>query len=289
MNTIEDIIGDEVDMPPAAPIAACAEVLRRRFGPATAAVILYGGALRDPTPDTLLDFYVLADDLSVLPHPLARLGARLLPPNVYFLTVADGASVHRCKVAVMTSRDFARGMSAFAPHLWARFSQGVSVAYVRDDAARRLVIEALSTAVRRTAESALPLMSPIYTVHDLWTRAYTESYAAELRPENASRAAEIANAPRFGALSAAMFGEERKGSARVASLAWAVRRPWGKVLNALRLMKAAFTYDGGLDYAVAKIARHSGVNVAVRDSDRRVPLLGGIRIFVEAWRRGGVR
>jgi hypothetical protein len=289
MTAIEDIIAGEVDAAAAAPIAACAEMLRRHFGPKTAAVIFYGGALRDPTPDTLLDFYVLADDLSVLSHPVARMGAWLLPPNVYFMTVTDGTAMHRCKVAVMTAHDFAKGMTAFAPHVWARFSQAVSVAYVRDGAARMLVIDALSAAVRQTANSVRPLMPPNYTAHELWTRAFTESYAAELRPERTSRAAEIANTPRFDALSVAMVGAECTGSAARTKLTWAVRRPWGKLLNALRLMKAAFTYDGGLDYAVAKIARHSGVTVTVRESDRRVPLLGGIRIFVEAWRRGGVR
>ena len=289
MKTIEDIIAGEVDAVAAAPIAACADVMRRHFGPKTAAVIFYGGALRDPAPDPLLDFYVLVDDLSVLAHPVARAGAWLLPPNVYFMTVTDGTAVHRCKVAVMTAHDFAKGMTAFAPHLWARFSQAVSVAYLRDATARMRVIDALSAAVRRTADSVRPLMPPIFTAHDLWTRAFTESYAAELRPERTSRAAEIANTPRFGALSAAMVVADRNGSAARARVAWGLRRPWGKFLNALRLMKAAFTYDGGLDYAVAKIARHSGVKVAVGDSDRRVPLLGGIRIFVEAWRRGGVR
>jgi hypothetical protein len=31
------------------------------------------------------------------------------------------------------------------------------------------------------------------------------------------------------------------------------------------------------------------VQVAVRDTDRRWPLIGGIRIFLEARRKGGVR
>ena len=78
-----------------------------------------------------------------------------------------------------------------------------------------------------------------------------------------------------------VFARIARGSVR--------RLAWGKLINALRLMKAAFTYAGGLDYAVAKIARHSGVVVAVTDADRRRPLLGGIRIFLEARRRGGVR
>ena len=54
-------------------------------------------------------------------------------------------------------------------------------------------------------------------------------------------------------------------------------------------MKAAFTFKGGLDYAVAKIARHTGVVVEISDADRRHPLLAGIRVFLEARRRGGVR
>ena len=69
----------------------------------------------------------------------------------------------------------------------------------------------------------------------------------------------------------------------------ALRRLQGKTLNALRLIKAAFTFKGGLDYAAWKIRRHSGVNVELTSADRARPLIAGTRLFLLALRRGGLR
>jgi hypothetical protein len=71
--------------------------------------------------------------------------------------------------------------------------------------------------------------------------------------------------------------------------AWRRRRILGKALNAARLIKAAFTFRGGLDYAAWKIRRHAGVHMTVTDDDRRKPLRAGVRLFVEALRRGGLK
>jgi hypothetical protein len=71
--------------------------------------------------------------------------------------------------------------------------------------------------------------------------------------------------------------------------AWALRRACGKALNALRLAKAAFTFEGGADYLAWKIERHSGVHwnwptgsAATRCSPRRAAV-------ATATRRGAVR
>ena len=57
---------------------------------------------------------------------------------------------------------------------------------------------------------------------------------------------------------------------------------------AARLIKAAFTFNGGLDYAVAKIERHSGVKIALTEKEKRTPLLTGIRLFFKVRKRGGL-
>lgn len=52
------------------------------------------------------------------------------------------------------------------------------------------------------------------------------------------------------------------GRARIcAVLAWRARRVLGKTLNALRLVKAAFTFQDGLSYAAWKIKRHRGIAI----------------------------
>ncbi|MSO73069.1 MAG: hypothetical protein EXQ84_05600 [Rhodospirillaceae bacterium] len=71
--------------------------------------------------------------------------------------------------------------------------------------------------------------------------------------------------------------------------AWHWRRVIGKTLNALRLVKAAFTFKGGLDYAAWKIERHSGVKIALTEDERRRPLLTGMRLFFKTLKGGGIR
>jgi len=125
-----------------------------------------------------------------------------------------------------------------------------------------------------------------------------ECYRAEIRPEAPDRAEELVRADeRYEAVTAAVLGPAKGGlytqpyntDAHKQVRLWRWRRRWGKTTNLLRLMKAAFTFNGGLDYAVDKIARHSGVVVNISDRDRRHPLLAGIRVLREAIRRGGVR
>jgi hypothetical protein len=63
----------------------------------------------------------------------------------------------------------------------------------------------------------------------------------------------------------------------------------GKILSVLRLLKASFTFDGGLPYLVWKIERHSGVKVAITPFMRRFPRLGAIGTLWRTWRLGGFR
>jgi len=72
-------------------------------------------------------------------------------------------------------------------------------------------------------------------------------------------------------------------------LTWGLRSLQGKLLSALRLLKAMATFEGGVDYILWKIERHSGVTVDIEPRLRRRPLLA---IWVLSWRlyrRGGFR
>ena len=60
---------------------------------------------------------------------------------------------------------------------------------------------------------------------------------------------------------------------RRARLGWRLRRIQGTVLSVARLLKALFTFEGGLDYIAWKLERHSGRPVRVPDRVRRWPLL----------------
>ena len=70
---------------------------------------------------------------------------------------------------------------------------------------------------------------------------------------------------------------------------WQGRRLLGKTLNYLRLIKAAFTFDGAVDYVMWKVRRHSGVIVPVSDWQRRHPVLAAPGLAWKLYRRGAFR
>jgi hypothetical protein len=70
---------------------------------------------------------------------------------------------------------------------------------------------------------------------------------------------------------------------------WKRRRRLGKTLNLLRIIKGIFTFDGGLDYALWKIKRHSGKTVPVTDWQRRHPLLAAPGLAWRLYRMGAFR
>jgi hypothetical protein len=300
-NDLRALIATQAEHPLPPVVAACASYLRDHFGSSTFGILFYGAGLRSPiADDTLLDFYAIVEDPRVaLRGVITGTAAMILPPNVYLIEAPAAAGVIRAKVAVISRRDFMQGMAAFSSHLWGRFAQPTAIAFARDASAHDALIGALASAARTLVAQTLPLMRGAFTARELWRRGLEECYGAELRPE-LSRAPELVDAGRahFEAVTTAILGPPgahdlypmpAQANPKRAEVVWAWRRRWGKTTNLLRLMKAAFTFTGGLDYAVAKIARHTGVVVEISDADRRHPLIAGFRVFLEARRRGGVR
>ena len=71
--------------------------------------------------------------------------------------------------------------------------------------------------------------------------------------------------------------------------AWRLRFVQGKILSIMRLLKALFTFKGGVDYVLWKIERHSGIAIEAAPRLRRVPLVGLLVIFWQLYRRGAFR
>jgi len=72
-------------------------------------------------------------------------------------------------------------------------------------------------------------------------------------------------------------------------LAWGLRAFQGKLLSVFRLLKAATTFEGGVDYILWKIERHSGVSVEVAPRLKRRPLLAMGVLAWRLYRKGGFR
>lgn len=291
------------------------DAIRARHGDAVKAVLFYGSCRRDEAsePDGLLDFYVFVERYADIYHSLLeRVGNRLLPPNVYYLETGAGEPVLRTKYSVISFGDFARGTSSacFHSYFWARFAQPCTLMYAQKDAHADAVAAALASAVRTFVLRGLPLAGERFRTEELWIRQLDQSYRGELRPERRSATTELyqANRERYERVTRAALNElpvdavvetaegqqwvtVRMSSweRRTATGMWCLRRVVGKVFSVLRLLKGALTFEGGVDYALWKIQRHSGVRVEVNWREQRFPRLALAGIFWRLYRRGAIR
>lgn len=296
-------------------LAALLAQLGERFHNAICCTLVYGSCLRSgDIYDGLLDLYLIVDDYKTAYGRSWLAGANwLLPPNVFYAEqhpVPGGENqVLRGKVTVISLPDFERGCSQarFESYIWGRFAQPTRLLQSRDDAARGRVIRALVDASATLLANALPALPAQGRVPDLWEQALGLSYATELRTERPGRAGELArsSADFYAAMSRAHAGrlpfdfevEEREGQwhyraapsdaeRRRSRLRWAVRRVQGKLLSVSRLLKALFTFDGGLDYIAWKLERHSGEEIVIPPRVRRAPLIFMWPFFWGLYKRG---
>ncbi|MBA4142272.1 MAG: hypothetical protein H0X43_04530 [Nitrosospira sp.] len=287
------------------------EAIKTRFGLSLDAVLLYGSCLRaHEIGEGVADFYVVVDSYTnAYPERYLRYLNAWLPPNVFYLEASRGEQKFRAKYAVVTTADFERGTRQwFHPYLWARFAQPTRLLYARDEVVRERIHDALAHAVVTFLRSSLPtLESSVANSEAIWTHGLTQTYAAELRPERAARARQLAelNQDEYAQLTAWALpaltatletlpdGNYRclaDGTARQCSLRrWRLRRWQGKVLSVLRLTKAAFTFHDSISYAAWKIERHTGVRVEVTPMLRRHPVLWGFKVSWQLLRRGVMR
>ena len=63
----------------------------------------------------------------------------------------------------------------------------------------------------------------------------------------------------------------------------------GKFVSLMRLIKAVFTFQGGIDYLAWKIKRSSGVDIVIKPWHRKVPLFAGIVLFIQLRWKGAFR
>jgi len=304
------LLGAELGRAVPTPVTALAAELAARAGPATAAVLFYGSALRDAALDGVLDFYVLTDRPIVWPGSRwTSLAGRLLPPNVGYLETAVGETTLRTKYAVMTLAQFRQAMSAESMDttLWARFSQPVACVRARGDDEVRQVHAAIAEAVITAARWAAALGPARGEPTDFWRALYQRTYAAELRVERGARADDLVarDAARYaallpaawraggldfavseeGLLAPALSAKERAAAER----RWQWRRRVGRPINLLRLLKAASTFDNAADYVAWKVERHSGYKIEPSEFQRRHPLLAAPALYLKLRARGVLR
>lgn len=267
-----------------------------------AAVLAYGSCLRDVSPaEGLADFYVLMRDAApVSSSVLARVGCRLAAPNVYYAECLHEGEILRSKYAVLPLAQFETCVSPKTrnPYFWARFSQPSALIWAQDDNRGR-VVDAVKTAVVTMLQNALPLADGETEHDELWLTALQATYGTELRSESAGRAAHIltTNPHWYAAAANAVIGDslpqalDRLPDRRWARgrSDWKKRRAGGKLLSVLRLIKAAFTFQGGADYLAWKIERHSGVEVELSNWQRKHPILASLWLMPKLFLQGAFK
>ncbi|MEM8787930.1 MAG: hypothetical protein AAGE76_06695 [Pseudomonadota bacterium] len=272
-------IAADLAAPVPGPVAAMAAHLAARDG--VVAVLFYGNVLRSGDAG-LMDFYVLVEDYARYHGAgLAARANRALPPNVYHEVLGETAA----KVAVISRTQFRNRMLCRSRDTttWARFCQPARLVWVRDAGLRRLIEGLIAEAYRTAAWWAARLAPADADPRAAWQALFRATYGAELRVESGDRAEQIVTAgwSTYGPTSDALMATPVSGAERaVARRKWAAARRRGKLLNFLRLLKAAATYRGGIDYALSKVERHTGAPAPMSGLARRLPWLAAPVIFI---------
>jgi hypothetical protein len=298
LDAVEHLVTAELarEAPPEA--AEMAALLRKDWGPGVAAVLFHGSCLRDRVvEDRILDLYLLVDSYAAVHSSLlARVTNAILPPNVYHARkVVAGRTLHaKCSVVSLSAFERRTARSTFEPYFWARFAQRCALLWARDERVRQRVGTALAAAAVVLVQETRPLFRHRPAARDLWVEAFRRTYGSELRSESETRAAELYAADscrydRIATIVTSGVGAPAAGQRRRARLRWQMRRIAGKPLTALRLLKAAFTFEGGADYLVWKIGRHSAAEIKLSAWQRRHPILASPTLLWRLYRRGAVR
>jgi hypothetical protein len=283
----QDFIAKSIDATVHPAISGLADHLRAQHK-GVEAVLAYGSALRDERlEDTLVDFYVLTKDLQgVSSSAVSRFFCDIIPPNVYYAEASINGTTCRCKYAVLPIDLLARCVSADVanPYFWIRFSQPMRLVWVAHESQRRRVMDIIGASIE-TAYANATKLTPESPATSQWTRLFEQTYRTELRPESPSRAADIVGRQQAYFETISAFASP----VRVSSASWLARRWQGKLLSIARLLKAAFTFQAGADYAAWKIRRHSGVDIKVTDWQRRHPVLAGLMLLPKLLRTGALK
>jgi hypothetical protein len=280
--SLENLVASELARPAPVELQALTAELLRRHGASVSAVLFYGSCRRTGDLSGLLDLYILHTGHRAFHGPgIAAFFNRLLPPNVVLLMPPPGEEGLRAKIAIMSERQFAARVRRLSwdTTIWARFSQPASLLYVRDQATCSRIVSAVAEAVRTAGFWASRLGGPPDAPAAFWQGLFAQTDRAEIRPEKGNQAERLvaANARWFERALAAIRAESPtplagKGPRRPPA-AWMLRRLWAKPLNLMRLMKAVFTFENGVDYVVWKLHRHGGLPLTVTGWQRRHPLL----------------
>lgn len=294
MNALTGLIEAELAAPAPAPVIELAQALAHPER--DLAILYYGSTLRTGDLSGILDFY----RLTAAPHRsgVRGLAERLLWPEVSYHEIETSAGRLRAKVATLPLSTFHRAAAGrtLDTTIWARFVQPAQRVWSAGPDAARQAARAVEAAAVTAGRFAAGLGPERGTALEYWLALFRRTYAAEFRVESTSRADTViaADSARYARLlplawAAAGVTFEADGDrlrpARAGLPGWAAPNLMGKPLNVARILKAAFTFDGAARYAAYKIARHTGIEIAVTPWRERHPFLAAPGAWLELRKR----
>ncbi len=292
-DALEKLLIKELTTPVDERAVAFADALARAFPRPPLGVLFYGSVLRAADPEGILDFYIVTESSKDFTGSMvARTGNLLLPPNVRYAEFKDGSRTLRAKIAVLSREQFEdrTSLGALDTTLWARFCQPVRLVWVRDERAADVLLDLLARCVTTASCWAALLGAPRMTALEYWQTLFAHTYASELRVEKKGRGNSLlaGQEKRFSSMLTLGWARAHLGYAasgqmleptisatlrKRAARRWALVGTSGKPRNVARLVKAAFTFENGASYLAWKIQRHTGLDLALSDFERRHPLL----------------
>lgn len=295
MTPLVQFVAAELDRPLLPEIVEAAHLIAGRLG--GGAVLFYGSVLRTADLNGVLDFYVLQTAAT----PASFL-SRHIWPDVSYHEVQVGRRVIRAKVASMQIDTFelaARGMSLDTT-IWARFVQPSALIWADRPALRRRIQHAVADAAITAGWFAVLHGAEAAPPGAYWRALFRATYTTELRVEAPGREDQILSYDRARydellplAWAAGDIPYERRGEAlqpqpgevqlRTIAAAWMQCAQAGKWLNLIRLVKAAFTFDGATRYALWKIERHTGLKISVTPFRERHPIIAAPGVLWRLW------
>ncbi len=247
-------------------------------------VLLYGSGIsilkNKPCTEVLYDFYVIVPSYkSAYSSWFLRTFNRLIPPNVFYIEHQTPDGFLRAKYAILSISHFEKLVSkrTFHSYFWARFAQPCRIVSAPEEIKSRL-IKTFESAIDTFIHWSSPLIheqSGDDTISKIWHAGLAKSYQAELRAEQPERVTKLLDS--YGTWPQEVTTlPPAKRSRQSTVFSWRLRSLHGGALSILRLLKGAFTFEGGIDYIAWKISRHAGFTITVRKWERKWPILGAL-------------
>ena len=218
----------------------------------------------------------------------------VMPPNQISLklpTARHGTIHAKCSVISRSALERETSPSRHDHFCAGRLFQPAEIAYARDARARSAMLGVLDSARRLTLSWGRPCLPASFDVETYCQSLLRFSLGQEIRPEPMGRADQLFASQRrlllepYAALLAELadsgdlsrVGDGRYALARRTGGAEAARHTlffrWSKVRATARWAKYIVTYEGWLDYIIRKVRRHSGLQIALVDHQRRWPVV----------------